>query len=329
LTIGLILAFTIFLIYSFVSPREIFIESSGYKASLTEENQIEDGESLILYMVGDIMLDRGVEYQIQKEGKGDFKFPFLKISDELNKADLIFGNLESPISDKGTRMGSIYSFRAEPESVEGLKYAGFDIVSLANNHALDYGREALNQTMEILEKNEIDFIGAGFNKEEAFGYKIIEIEDTKIAFLAFTNLGSLSWRPDSGKSGVAWIEAAEEAEEEIEKAKKGADIVIVSFHAGEEYSLEPNSNKKDLSERWLETGADLVAAHHPHVLQPVKKYKKGWIAYSLGNFVFDQSFSEETMKSMILKVKIKDKEIISVDSIDVRINDSFQPYLVE
>lgn len=87
--------------------------------------------------LGDIMLDRGVEYMVRKEGKADFRWPFLKIADYLKEADILFGNLESPISDNGHKVGSIYSFRADPEAMDGLIYAGFDVVSLANNHIFD------------------------------------------------------------------------------------------------------------------------------------------------------------------------------------------------
>ena len=286
----------------------------------------DDGNSEItLFLVGDIMLNRGVEYYVKKEGKGDWRFPFLKIAKDFQRADIAFGNLEGPISDKGQRVGSRYSFRASPKVVEGLKYAGFDILSLANNHAFDYGRKALEQTMEILEENNIDYVGAGFNFQEAFWPKILEVKGTKIAFLAFTNLGSPNWTATDAKPGIAWIGNVEEAEESVKEAKTKADIVIVSLHSGEEYSKNPTPFQKDFAKIAIDTGADLIVGHHSHVVQPIEKYKGSWIAYSLGNFIFDQSFSQETMKGLILKVIIANKKIKEILPIEIKINRFFQP----
>ena len=159
---------------------------------LTPAEIIEGNETITILLVGDIMLNRGVEYMVEKRGEGDFKFPFLKIAEYLNKADLLFGNLESPISDKGTRVGSIYSFRAEPKSIEGLVFSGFDILSLANNHAFDYGWEALEDTLERLKE-------VGINPVGIDSPVIKEIKNTKIAFLAYTNLGLPSW-------GIGWAD---------------------------------------------------------------------------------------------------------------------------
>jgi len=275
------------------------------------------------------MLDRGVEYMINEEGTGDFRFPFLKTADELKKADILFGNLEGPISDNGLKVGSIYSFRFKPEAINGLLYAGFDILSLANNHMLDYQRIALEDTMDILEKNNIDYIGAGFNKEEAFSLKIKEIKGTKIGFLAYVSLGSKNWLAGSENSGMAWINENDMTKviEYVEKAKEKVDVLIISLHAGEEYAENPTNFQISFAQDCINSGADLIVGYHPHVVQRIEKYKDGWIAYSLGNFIFDQHFSKETMESIILKVVINEKEIKKVYSEDIKINEYFQPEL--
>jgi len=103
---------------------------------------------IVLTAVGDIMLDRGVEYIVERQGDGDWRFPFLKIADLIKKSDIAFGNLEGPISDKGVKVGSIYSFRHSPEVINGLTFAGFDILSVANNHIFDYGREAMEDSFK-------------------------------------------------------------------------------------------------------------------------------------------------------------------------------------
>ena len=134
------------------------------------------------------MLDRGVEYYIHKHQ--NWKWPFLKIADVLQQADLVFANLESVISDKGTKQGSIYSFRADPRTIEGLVFAGFDIVSVANNHSFDYGLEAFGDSLNRLRNAGISSLGGGFSKTEARSPVTKEAKGTKIGFLAYTNQGS-------------------------------------------------------------------------------------------------------------------------------------------
>ena len=328
-TLIIILISTLFLFYllEVVNWDSILSSRDNAPLSIGEKQEGPDDSEINLFFVGDIMLGRGVEYMINKQGKGDFKFSFLKIASELQKSDILFANLEGPISDRGVRVGSIYSFRFKPEAVDGLVYGGFDILSLANNHMLDYQRIALEDTMNILKENNIDYIGAGFNKEEAFSLKIKEIKNTRIGFLAYTNLGPGNWKAGEKNSGMAWISENDigEIAEDIKKSKKEVDILIISLHAGEEYEENPTSFQTSFAMNCIENGADLVVGHHSHVVQKIERYNDGWIAYSLGNFIFDQGFSEETMKSIILKVAIKDKKIKEISSENIRINEYFQP----
>lgn len=296
------------------------------KLSESEEIIIQElkEETITLMFVGDIMLDRGIE----RKAKNDWTFPFLKIKETLDEADLLFGNLESIISDKGYKVGSIYSFRSEPESINGLIYAGFDIVSLANNHAFDYTTEALRDTFTRLQSANIDFVGAGI-EQKAFSPVIKELKNIKIAFLAYTNLGPYNWKAGVSYTGLAWInrESFSKISADIEKAKQKADILVVSLHAGTEYSLKPDNFQKDFARLAIDSGADLIIGHHPHVVQPYEKYKNGWIFYSLGNFIFDQAFSEEVKKGQIAKViiDIEKKSIKNVSVIDIKLNENFQP----
>lgn len=320
--------------------RSIFLidakTNSLYFQAIITRPLVAEKEISTLVFVGDIMLNRGVEWMVKKEGNNDWRFPFLKIADEIKKADILFGNLEGPISDKGQKVGSIYSFRMDPKSIDGLLFAGFDILSVANNHMFDYSRVAMEDTFSRLKKAEIDYIGGGFNEIEAYTPKIKEINGTKIAFLAFTNLGSPYWETKEKRSGIAWLEK-EKLEKSIKDAKKKSDIIIVSMHFGDEYKTSPTPEQKELARLAVDSGADLVVGHHPHIVQQLEKYtsgdisresskyKQGYIAYSLGNFIFDQNFSEETMEGLMLKVLVKDKKIQEVIPINFKINDFFQP----
>ncbi len=279
-------------------------------------------EEHTLIFTGDIMLDRGVKYMVEKYGE-DYSFPFLKIKDFM-EADIIFGNLESVISDKGEKMGSIYSFRAKPESLEGLSYAGFNILSLANNHAFDYGRDAFEDTMKRLKEAGIAYTGGGFNKKEAHSPSIINLgkDNLRIGFLGYTEfLSSYAF----AKEDMSGITNFNNLKEDIERAKEKTDILIISFHYGDEYQKEPNEKQKELSRSAIDFGADLVIGHHPHVIQPVEKYNDKYIFYSLGNFVFDQYFSEETMRGFMVKLKIRGKEISSLRKIHYTLNNYYQP----
>jgi len=295
---------------------------------LPKESPEKESPVSTLLFTGDIMMDRGVEYYIEKQGKGDYKFPFLKIADYLQEADILIGNLEGPVSDKGVKTGSIYSFRMNPKAVEGLTYAGFDILSLANNHIFDYTKEALTDTFSRLKEADIDYFGAGTNREQAYSPLIKELNDTKIAFLTYTNLGSLNWQAETTTAGISWL-TQKNLEQGIKSAKEKADIIIVSFHIGEEYKAEPDETQKYFSRLVIDYGADLVISHHPHVVQKQEIYKEKYIFYSLGNFVFDQGFSKETMKGQIVKVTIKDKKIQDITPIDIKMNEYFQPEIVE
>jgi poly-gamma-glutamate synthesis protein (capsule biosynthesis protein) len=329
------LSFSLLLFSNYISKITNKIESLYFEATASQNflkkeksphQSLRDdtGQATTLIFVGDIMLDRGVKLAIKKYGNGDFKFPFLKIADTLQKADILFGNLESVISNKGKKVGSIYSFRAEPKAIEGLKFAGFDIVSVANNHIFDYEREAMENSFLRLKGAEIDYVGGGFNEIEAYAPVIKEINGVKIAFLAYTNLGSEYWSAKGNRSGIAWL-TAENLEKGIKKTREMADLVIVSIHLGEEYKTSSSVEQKYFAHLAIDAGADLVIGHHPHVIQEIEKYKEKYIAYSLGNFVFDQSFSEETMKGLMLKVLIKNNKIKEVIPIEIKINKYFQP----
>ncbi len=265
------------------------------------------------------MLDRGVLYKAKQNS--DYRFPFLKIKDRLSEADILFGNLESMISDKGHDQGGPFSFRAPPEMMEGLIFAGFDVLSIANNHSFDWTVRALVDTKERLQAEDITPIGGGLT---AYDPKVIEKEGEKIAFLGYTAVGSPGWAATETVPGVAWY-TDEKMIEGIKKANELADLVVVSIHYGVEYQKEPNAEQKRISKLAIDSGADLVIGHHPHVIQPVEEYGGGIIAYSLGNFIFDQGFSEETMQGLLLEVMIKDGGIIGYEKEIIKMNQSFQP----
>jgi hypothetical protein len=264
--------------------------------------QIEDpkpeAKGTTLFFAGDIMLSRNVAnkmYQAQ-----DFTLPFRNVADITKNADIAFANLESPFNDTGSHFidGSLV-FNADPKSVEGLKFAGFDILSTANNHSMDQGQKGLEYTLNLLNQNQI--IPSGTSSPSiALVEPVIQHNDILFGFLSY----SYTAYNDGGKSKSPNIKDANDLtglKQDI-LAMKGhtADVVIVSMHAGTEYKRTPNPSQIDFAHAAIDAGADLVIGHHPHWIQTVEKYKDKWIFYSLGNFVFDQMWSQDTREGLTL-----------------------------
>jgi len=299
------------------------VRRAALLASLTKI----DDKPIKLAFVGDIMLDRSVEKAILDHGGGSYKYPFLKILSELRGYSILFGNLEGPITEGGVNQGSQYSFKMRPVAAYMLSLAGFDIVSVANNHIADWGKDAIKETMQWLTAANLIYVGADLFEDGASGSKVIRLEDgTKLAFSAFTEHRGV-YAGDTDCPCIALINE-EKIKEGVKEAELKADIVIVSFHFGEEYQDLPNDFQKKIGHLAIDSGADLVIGHHPHVVQPVEKYKEGYIAYSLGNFIFDQNFSEETMQGLLLEAELKNNRILGVKVRKIKLNSNFQPELI-
>ncbi|MFH0930417.1 MAG: CapA family protein, partial [Candidatus Zixiibacteriota bacterium] len=183
-----------------------------------------------LILVGDIMLSRGVDLCMKKEG---YLYPFKNMAKMTNSADITFGNLESPLSKRGMKGDQIYAFRGNPESVKGLIYAGFDVLNLANNHSYDYGRKAFEETLKLLKQNNFQTIGAGENIREARKPAIFDLGDLKVAFIGY-DLSPGAVYAGENSPGVSKIKSSW-IMEDMEKMKRDADLIVVSFHWGIEY----------------------------------------------------------------------------------------------
>ncbi len=281
-------------------------------------------ETTILFG-GDVMLSRGIDDVMRKHH--DFNYPFYQIRDVIAGADIAIVNLESPISLKGRDVGSIYSFRADPRAAFGLAFAGIDVVSLANNHAGDYGSEALTDTIRILRNMGIGVVGAGENMLMANAPLLINVNDITIALFSSTPIAP-SWftRKDS-MPAIAHLNESVLTENISKAREQGADIVAVLLHWGNEYETTHLASQEAIAHNLIDAGATLVIGHHPHVVQEVEKYHGGVIAYSLGNLVFDQNFSEDTRHGLLLKVTLRGKNIANVEEIPIRFSNNYQPYM--
>ncbi|MBE3520237.1 MAG: CapA family protein [Firmicutes bacterium] len=251
------------------------------------ENPSSTSPEVTINFVGDVLLAHGIGDLIQREGP---MAPWWGVKDALLSADLTVGNLECAVGTTGEPLkGKEYTFRARPESLKGLVECGFDIVSLANNHTLDYGVDCMLETIKHLDDYGILHVGAGKDAASAWEGRIIEVKGIKIGFLATTMVIPWGWwRADTDKPGVAadfstWNKAIVS---EVKAMKARADVVVVLVHWGREHALEPEDWVLKLRQALLDAGADIIIGTHPHVLQGFSYDGKRFTAFSLGNFVF-------------------------------------------
>ncbi|WP_192896513.1 CapA family protein [Cohnella sp. AR92] len=253
-----------------------------------------------LAFVGDILLGARVEEYIVKNGA---EYPFLKSSDLLQTADVAAGNLENPITLRGTPAeNKSFVFKGHPDSLQGVKNAGIDLLTLANNHSLDQGWEGLSDTMDYLDDAGIDHVGSGNDATEAYTAAYFEHNGIRVAYIGVTNVVPVTeWKADKNHPGVAETYSTTRAVQAIKDAKELADIVVVMVHWGKEKVQKPIGLQTSVGHEFIDAGADLVIGSHPHVLQGFETYKGKWIAYSLGNFVFTTAGDRLTQETGVLQ----------------------------
>jgi len=285
-----------------------------------------DEDTIIFMGLGDMLFDRQVATLIKDKGIGEI---FADVEDILRSGDVVAGNLECPLSMRGNPVeGKEYTFRGLPEAAGGMKNAGINVVSLANNHMMDYGRDALADTTELLDKAGIAHAGAGSNLEEAYKPAIINAKGKKIAFFAYTSILPEGFWATSKRPGVAGTRVKwNQLQDIIEKTKKDNDYVVVSFHWGIEYEDHPQEYQREFAKRVIDAGADIVIGHHPHVIQGIEIYKGKLIAYSLGDFIFDH-YSRKTGETFILKVALTEGGISKIEIIPVYADFKGKPSVV-
>ncbi|MGH7645567.1 MAG: CapA family protein [Gemmatimonadales bacterium] len=287
-------------------------------------------DTLRIYAVGDINLGRGVTHQYLL--KGDTLYPFAPLVDTLRAADLLFGNLESPIAPIGhpfERTGSPV-FSAPPVAADALLAAGFDVVSTANNHAWDAGRTGVFETLTQLDRVGVAHAGTGRTRAEARAPARLEAKGWRVAVFALTrafNPAPRNFWQHPGAQHVAyadtsWLYPAIRGV----KQRGEADLVIVSVHAGTEYTDRTDQALLALFRGAADAGADIVLGHHPHVLQRLEWRDGKPIARSLGNFIFVQR-PDWTRLSAVFRFTIAPDGAITTDLLPIRVG--FQATLAD
>lgn len=263
-----------------------------------------ESDLVSIFVTGDVMLGRGVLLKMRKSR--DYCLPFLKIANLLQNVDICLINLESPIVPNPSITTEGYILSTSKDSITGLKYAGVDVVNLANNHIFDNGKEGLKYTKDQLKKNGIEV--CGFDD-----IAMVNIKGTKYAFVGF-DCTAKSF--DVGQ-----------AIKIIKLAKGRADVVIAAVHWGREYSYYPTSQQKKIARKLIDSGASLIIGNHPHFVQGTEIYKGKLITYSHGNFVFDQLWLTEAQRGVIGKYTFSKNKLIDAQYIPVEINGLCQPEL--
>ncbi|HRQ37389.1 MAG TPA: CapA family protein [Chloroflexota bacterium] len=280
--------------------------------------------------VGDIMMDRGLGYNLRQ---GYLTYPFAKVAHLFHAADITVGNVESALGTGGEPMPKAYPFRAPPEAAEALALAGFDVVSLANNHGMDYGEETLLEGIELLKAAGVQPIGAGANRAEARTPYITEANGLTVAFLGYVNVpvearsafDVRTWDATETSPGLAWGEP-DVVTEDVTAVRPQVDLVVVVLHSGFEYVEEPSEPQAAIARAAIDAGADIVIGHHAHILQGIEFYNGGVIVYGLGNFAFEIDGDPSTA---ILNVWLDANGVREIELIPAIIQFGGQPRLIE
>jgi len=256
-------------------------------------------------LVGDIMLGRSV--MTRTFSAGNFNYPFLKVAERLKEADIVFANLENPIVVNCPQVDSGMKFCTSPELVEGLRFANISVVTIANNHIGNYGLTGIAETKRFLIDYAIDYVGSG-------NLAVKEVKGIKFGFLGFdfttVSPTDLDYRLVRQSEGLC-------------------DVLIVGVHWGQEYQTLPAESQKEIARKLVGAGADVISGHHPHVVGSREEVNGKPTYYSLGNFIFDQMWSEETKKGLAVKLTFRDGKLMAEEELPIYMSSLGQPEFVE
>ena len=249
-------------------------------------------------------------------------FAFERVKPLLAGSDILFGNLECTLSEIGRRAGDYHSIqmRGHEPYLNGLKAAGFHVLNVANNHSMQHGQRPFLETVRLLRDSGIGVCGVGTTDYRHAVTDIVRAHDLDVAFLGY------SLRPRQ-----YFTEAPLYAEGQREfiladvRAARARDVVVVSLHWGDEFIERPSPEDVALAHEIMDAGADLIIGHHPHVLRGVEKYGRGYIVYSLGNFVCDMLWDERMRESAIVRCRLSRDGASDLTLVPVRIGDDYRP----
>jgi poly-gamma-glutamate synthesis protein (capsule biosynthesis protein) len=277
-----------------------------------------------LAFLGDVSPGRSMEAQLIRYGPA---YPWTGLEPLLREADVAMANLEGVLTTQGEPLDKSYLIRAHPRWSLALKEAGFDLVTLANNHALDYGSIGLEETLGTLAERDIAVVGAGPSREAAHRPAWFTVEGIRVAVLGYA---AARWNGSvdvPATDRIAWAEP-EAVQADVRAVRDEADLVVVLLHAGTEYSADPSTDQVAVAHAAVDGGADLVVGHHPHVTQTVEHYRQGLIVYSLGDALFDIP-RPAAMRGHLLRVLSTREGLVRAELWPFWIEDTIRPRLLD
>ena len=291
------------------------------------------GKRICVAIVGDMEVNRKDPEKV-----------FDKVAPELRKADIRFGGLEAPLSRKGSPVGGKIVMRHDPKMVAAYLAGGFEVVAFASNHCLDYGMEPFLDTLELLDRHQIRYVGAGRNIVEARRPAIIGKKGTRVGFLSYLLLVPLGWGAHPARAGIAPIredalygppyvneEDLDAMIQDIKRTKPDVDVLVASYHWGSSQSRTLTLSQKAVARAAIDAGADLVIGRHPHILQGIEVYKGRAIFYALGNFALDHAhpmFLPTVKESILVRCVIQDKAIRGLSFRPIFLDDDGRPEIL-
>ena len=278
-------------------------------------------------VAGDIILGRGVNNKMLEYN--DYLYPFRKMRDELMSADWRVANLECTITDLVAPPADPYTFTfiTARRAVDGLAYAGIQTLSVANNHADNGGVEPFVDMLHTLHEHNITTCGGGNNLPEARQPAIQTVKGTRVALLGYNEIPPGGPYADVNSPGIAPVDL-KTLPQDIAAARLRADLVIPFFHWGVEYTKDPTTTQQRAAHLAIDSGADMVLGSHPHWVQAIESYKGRLIIYCLGNFVFDQDWSRQTLEGCMLHLYWRGTTLASIRFVPYLIEDRCQPNIV-
>ena len=318
-----LLALTLASILIVFTLKEKKVETKEPKKVLEKEEKEEIKTSkLSLVMVGDALLHSSVYNDAYKNGVYDFSSQLEYIKPIIQKYDLAFYNQESILGGTSIGLSDYPTFNSPQEFGDAMVDAGFNLVSLANNHTLDRGEKAVLNSCEYWKTKDVLTAGSYTSFEEANEIKIKEKNGIKYTLLSYT-YGTNGIPVPSGKEYLVNLYSDEKAKEDIEKVKDKVDIILVSMHWGTEYRTEPTEEQKRQANYLSSLGVDIIIGTHPHIIEPITYINDTLVIYSLGNFISAQSTNNDynTMVELMTSVDIikeeKDGEVtIKLDNLN-------------
>ncbi len=283
-----------------------------------------DTRPITVAITGDIMLGRSVGARILTTSD---RYPFNGVADWLSGFDLTIGNLECVVSTLGSPQPKQYTFVAPPLGFEGVAAAGYDIVSVANNHSGDYGKAAFVDMLQHLPSHGLAPVGGGLNLAQAHTPVIRTLRSTTIGLLAYCGIEPPSFAATANSPGHAWLDATLMAND-IRALRPKVDFLLVFTHWGIEYHTVESLDQEAMARVAIDAGADFVVGAHPHVIQPSSTYLGKPIVYSLGNFVFDEMYGEVERRGNVLTLTIQGGKLLDWSLRESRIGDYGAPVWV-